>query len=102
MPDDWGFRFLVEPLRGVHFRVVRELELICRFGGRAKSGGGPSAAGTTYGPQVGIVDFPNTSRRQGFHLSRSFCGIYDVGHCVNVILAFRFKFYDGRLIRLFV
>lgn len=61
VPDDWGFRFVVEPLRGVHFRVVRELELICRFGGRARSGIAPSAAGTTYGPQVGVGDVRNTS-----------------------------------------
>ena len=53
VPDDWGFRFMVEPLRGVHYRVVRELELICRFGGRPRSGGAPSTAGTAYGPQVG-------------------------------------------------
>lgn len=52
VPADWGFRFVVEPLRGVHYRVVRELELICRFGGRVRSGGGASAAGTTFGPQV--------------------------------------------------
>lgn len=43
---------MVEPLRGVHYRVVRELELICRFGGRVRSGSGASTAGTTFGPQV--------------------------------------------------
>lgn len=52
VPDDWGFRFVVEPLRGVHYRVVRELELICRFGGRVRSGSGPSTADTTFGSQV--------------------------------------------------
>lgn len=63
VPDNWGFRFVVEPLRGVRYRVVRELELICRFGGRVRSGSGPSTAGTTFGPQVrhrngitGVVD----------------------------------------------
>lgn len=62
VPDDWGFRFVVEPLRGVHYRVVRELELICRFGGRMRSGSGPSAAGTTFGPQV--------SHRYGMNMSK--------------------------------
>lgn len=52
VPDDWGFRFVVDPLRGVHYRVVRELELICRFGGRARSGSASSTAGATFGPQV--------------------------------------------------
>lgn len=53
VPSDWGFRFVVEPLRGVHYRVVRELELICRFGGRARSGSAAaSTAGATFGPQV--------------------------------------------------
>lgn len=54
MPDDWGFRFMVDPLRGVHYRVVRDLELICRFGGRTRSGNPPSA-NLTFGPQVGFV-----------------------------------------------
>ncbi|CAM9107710.1 unnamed protein product, partial [Ectocarpus fasciculatus] len=51
VPDDWGFRFVVDPLRGVHYRVVRDLELICRFGGRLRSGNPPSA-NSTFGPQT--------------------------------------------------
>lgn len=54
VPDDWGFRFVVDPLRGVHYRVVRDLELICRFGGRTRSGNPPSE-NSTFGPQVGFV-----------------------------------------------
>lgn len=54
VPDDWGFRFVVDPLHGVHYRVVRELELICRFGGRTRSGSASSTAGATFGPQVEI------------------------------------------------
>lgn len=61
--DDWGFRFVVDPLRGVHYRVVRELELICRFGGRTRSGSASSTAGATCGPQV--------RRASGVELSRA-------------------------------
>eukprot|EP00903_Cladosiphon_okamuranus_P019656 g18070.t4 len=54
LPDNWGFRFVAEPLRGVHYKIVRELELICRIGGRVRSGSGsgPSTAGTAFGPQT--------------------------------------------------
>lgn len=65
VPADWGFRFVVEPLRGVHYRVVRELELICRFGGRVRSGSGASTAGTTFGPQV-----KTSTLQQGVHVSK--------------------------------
>ena len=45
LPNDWGFRFVVDSLRGVQYRVVRELELICRFGGG--SGSSAAAAGSS-------------------------------------------------------
>lgn len=51
--EDWGFRFVVDPLRGIHYRVVRELELVCRFGEGARGGSGPSTAGSISGSQVG-------------------------------------------------
>ncbi|CAM9591597.1 unnamed protein product, partial [Scytosiphon promiscuus] len=52
LPEDWGFRFLVEPLRGVPYRVVREMELVCRFGGRARSNGSSSTAGSAFWTQT--------------------------------------------------
>lgn len=53
-PGDWGFRFVVDPLHGVHYRVVREFELICRFGGSARAGAGSLTPRTTFGSQVGV------------------------------------------------
>lgn len=53
VPDNWGFRFVVDPLRGVHYKVVRELELVCRFGASGRSGVGSSTAGSMFGSQVG-------------------------------------------------
>lgn len=54
-PDDananWGFRFMVDPLRGIPYRVVREVELICRFGGSSR----PGASSSSVGSQVGLT-----------------------------------------------
>ncbi|CAM9363904.1 unnamed protein product, partial [Discosporangium mesarthrocarpum] len=35
--SNWGFRFVAEPLQGVQFRVVRELDLVCRLGVPSRS-----------------------------------------------------------------
>lgn len=35
-PTNWGFRFVVEPLHGIPYRVVRELELVCILGRRSR------------------------------------------------------------------
>lgn len=48
---NWGFRFVVDPLRGVPYRVIRDLELICRFGGSNRAG----AASSGVGAQVGLA-----------------------------------------------
>lgn len=52
LSGNWGFRFVVDPLHGVHYRVVREFELICRFGGAARAGAGSLTPRTTFGSQV--------------------------------------------------
>lgn len=41
IPENWGFRFAVDPLRGIHYKVVRELDLVCCFGGSATSAAEP-------------------------------------------------------------
>lgn len=44
--ENWGFRFVVDPLRGVHYRVVREVELICRLGMGSRGGAGSTKPGS--------------------------------------------------------
>lgn len=46
---NWGFRFVVDPLRGIPYRVVREVELVCRFGGGSRPGAGSSSVGSQVG-----------------------------------------------------
>lgn len=68
VPDNWGFRFVVDPLHGVHYRVVRELELVCRFGGGAGGGSGSATKVSSCGKQVMRVLGDQTRRCLGAFL----------------------------------
>ncbi|CAM9123344.1 unnamed protein product [Choristocarpus tenellus] len=48
--SDWGFRFVAEPLVGVQYRVVRDLELVCKLG--AEDSSGASGVLTIWRPRV--------------------------------------------------
>ena len=74
IPGDWGFRFVVEPLHGVHYRVVREFELICRLGGGARASAGSLTPRTAFGSQVGGGDWSLPD--EGARRSRFFYFVY--------------------------